>query len=295
MVYIDNHVINLNSKDATKNNGTMLSNVSFGFQGILSDDDNILRSYISVLNAQIPCSFYIINSSNNKLTLTTTSAYTVTIPPGNYNAASFISALQQTLFPIYSGAIQIIISKTNGKLTLYPTLDTTLSATSIIASVLGFSENTFCSLATGTELAYPLNLLGIKRVSIQSDALNINSYNSNGYKTSNILTTIPVDQPAFNMVSYVNQSDSNKHILRTKTINAIDIEIYDETGSFVDFNNIDWSLTLCLSVERDHSPYQHDSLHGLFRGSLKPDEGSNDDKTLTKNEQELSLLEGVSA
>ena len=292
MVYVDNHIINLNSKDAIKNNGAYLSNTAFSFQGILSDDDNILRSYISVINAQIPCSFYTIDSTNNLFSFMIPTLYTVTIPTGNYNSSNFITALQQALIPIMLVNIPITISRTTGKLSFTFPQDATVLSTSTMAEVLGITSNISCLAGVATELTYPLNLLGIKRISIQSDALNINSYNSNGFKTANILTTISVDQPAFNMIAYVNQSELNKHILRSKTINAIDIEMYDEKGNFINFNGIDWSITLCLSVEREHSPYKHDNLYNLFRGQLKSDEGLNEDKTLSRNEMELSLLEG---
>ena len=66
MVYQDNLLVTLNSKNATLNNSTMKSNVNFNFISLLKDDNDILRTYVSVLNAQIPISFYVINSSNNK-------------------------------------------------------------------------------------------------------------------------------------------------------------------------------------------------------------------------------------
>ena len=61
MVYQDNRIITLNSQDGDKLNGTYLSNINFNFSGLLSDDNNIIRTYITVLNAQFPVSFYIID------------------------------------------------------------------------------------------------------------------------------------------------------------------------------------------------------------------------------------------
>ena len=67
MVYQDNVIITLNSANASLVNSTLKSSVSFNFIGLLKEEDDIVRSYISVINAQIPMSFYIINSTNNKL------------------------------------------------------------------------------------------------------------------------------------------------------------------------------------------------------------------------------------
>ena len=61
MVYQDNRIITLNSQDGDKLNGTYLSNIHFNVSGLLKDDPNLIRSYVTVLNAQIPVSFYIID------------------------------------------------------------------------------------------------------------------------------------------------------------------------------------------------------------------------------------------
>ena len=65
MVYQDNILITLNSASANLLNSTLKSSVSFNFIGLLKEDDDIVRIYISVINAQIPMSFYVITSSNN--------------------------------------------------------------------------------------------------------------------------------------------------------------------------------------------------------------------------------------
>ncbi len=53
MVHQDNILISLNSKTASYNNSTLKSEVSYKFTGILKEVQDIDRSYISILNAQI--------------------------------------------------------------------------------------------------------------------------------------------------------------------------------------------------------------------------------------------------
>ena len=57
MVYTDNRTIELNSYSGVKKNGTLNSSVDFNFTGLLKDESNIMRSYISIVNAQLPVSF----------------------------------------------------------------------------------------------------------------------------------------------------------------------------------------------------------------------------------------------
>ena len=51
------------------------------------------------------------------------------------------------------------------------------------------------------------------------------------------------------MISYNSQSDTNKNLLNIRSINEIDINIYDENNNYIDFNNLDWTITLVLSSE----------------------------------------------
>jgi hypothetical protein len=51
------------------------------------------------------------------------------------------------------------------------------------------------------------------------------------------------------MISYNSQSDANKNLLNVRSINEIDINIYDENNNYIDFNNLDWSMTLVISSE----------------------------------------------
>ena len=67
MSWSENKLISLNSKFATKLNGSLLSNVVFPFSGILKNESNMKHVYISVMNAQMAVSFYVINSTNNVL------------------------------------------------------------------------------------------------------------------------------------------------------------------------------------------------------------------------------------
>ena len=95
-MYQDNLIITLNSKNATLMNSTLKSSVNFNFVSVLKEEDDIVRSYISVINAQIPMSYYVITSANNKLSYNTQSPVMITdlnIPVGNYNSYTLCEKL----------------------------------------------------------------------------------------------------------------------------------------------------------------------------------------------------------
>ena len=117
MVYQDNVIITLNSANASLVNSTLKSSVSFNFLGLLKEEDDIVRSYISVINAQIPMSFYIITSSNNKLVFinpaTGGDITDLYVPIGNYNAYT-LSASLMSAFLVYGLSVVVSVSPQTG-------------------------------------------------------------------------------------------------------------------------------------------------------------------------------------
>ena len=114
------------------------------------------------------------------------------------------------------------------------------------------------------------------------------------------LTTIPIDQPSFNMISFLNQSDLNTYVLTCNTIDTIDIQIFDEFNNYFDFNNVDWSISLNLGITRQdkliiisdlitnikehNNKKQPESVDSIIEEMTKP-------KELTQNEKDLELLQ----
>lgn len=96
----------------------------------------------------------------------------------------------------------------------------------------------------------PLNLLGVKKISIKSTLLGISSYTSESGGKSITLTTIPADKPPFAMISYENKSDLNKQTLGLEVIDSIDIQIVDERDNLINFNNVGWTITLIIESIR---------------------------------------------
>jgi hypothetical protein len=251
MIYTKNKLITVNSKYGIQENGTMKSKMLFNYKNLLSDDENILKSFITVINAQIPCSFYVINALNNQLVIsgpgiTTTTIY---VSYGNYNANTLISELISKLAS--SGlTMTITINRINGILTFSSDgfINFYFTSASTILEILGTTSSTIAT-STNYTCPYPLNLLGVKKLLIKSTKLSVYSVSTYDYASSNILLTIPSDVSPFSMISYNSQSDANKNLLNIRSINEIDINIYDENNNYIDFNNLDWTMTLVISSE----------------------------------------------
>jgi len=260
MVYQDNYMVILNSAYATKKyNTTANSNLDFSFIGLLRQDDDIIRTDISIVNAQFPISFYIINSLNNKIyCLYNSLYYTITLNEGNYNAFDFITQMT-TKFTISGLSITPTINRNTGVLSFTSTFAFQIRYDgTTCASILGLGT-TNSTLGTSFTLPYPLNLLGVKKLMIKLSSLSIIAYSSKTLNFTDIICSIPCDQPYFNMISYINQNDLNKNILKAPFIDNIDIQIVDEYDNLIDFHNQDWTITLVVSNSRNDKV--QDNIH----------------------------------
>jgi hypothetical protein len=250
MIYTKNKLITLNSRYGIQQNGTYKSNILFNFRNLLSDEQHVLKSEVIVLNAQIPVSYYVVNEYNNTLTVSgfAVPTTTITVDPGNYNANTLITELKAQFKASNVTFTNIKINKASGKLIFTSNIFFGYKFSGSMIDILGTTTDEI-SVNTTYKCIYPLNLLGVQKLSIKSEALSVQSVSSVDYSYSNTLVTIPSDVSPFSMINYNSQSDVNKNILNMRVVNEIDIKIYDENNNLVNFNNLDWNLTIVITTE----------------------------------------------
>ena len=248
MPYLDNHLITLNSSDALKLNSSYLSNVVFPFKGLLKDDVNIIRSYVTLINAQIPVSFYIIDATNNTLGYLeppTMIQRSITIPIGNYNASTIITAINAAI--IANASVETFsFNSLNGKISVVGWL--VLGGNGTLGTTIGDILGIGIGGANNFTFPYPLNLLGKNKLFINSSNLNNVAYTSHNTGFSTCICTIPVNVPPYGLIQYTSVTDQNKNILVNRVLDNIDIQILDLNNNYINFNNVNWSITLCLSI-----------------------------------------------
>jgi hypothetical protein len=253
--FVENKIINLNSNNATKKNGTFLSSVYFDFIGMLKDDNDIRNVFISVQNAEFPYSFYNINIYNNTFTASFDSdpPITITLTRGNYNANTLITEMINQLEAANLKHFSINISRTTGLLTFTNNNHnfTFYAATSTCFKVLGFDPTlNYTSVARTLTAPYPLNLLGTLKLRVTSYLLFIDALDSNVGGNLNVLASLPINAGNFGLIMFENKNNI-QYKLNTRVLNGFDIEILDDDGNLVNFNNTYWTITLLLTIERE--------------------------------------------
>lgn len=247
----EKRLVTLNSENATTYyNGSFLSNLIFDFSSILTPDNSIMYIEGGIQSAQLVASFYNIDTTNNVFNYVISSVnFNIQVSPGNYNYSSLVSEMINK-FLANSHSFSISLNQSSNIITMsYTGVGTWNSIQpSSIYNILGFNQNTVYTIVANT-ITMPglFNLIGIKKLKIYSQNLAIDSYDSVNKSTSNLIETIGVYVPGFSLIAY-NNIDSTYGHLKTSYLSSIDIQIKDERGNFVNFNSIDWCMTIVLIV-----------------------------------------------
>jgi hypothetical protein len=247
---IDSRLISLNSADAyLKNNTSFLSDVIFKLPGLLKKESDIKHVQYQIIDGQIPVSFYNVNYTNNVLNYQISSVnYSISADVGNYSFTSLATNLIAK-FLANGHIFSITINKQNGLVTFSTTGTNFIFQTSSMFTILGLLTNKN-STSFNLVCDYPFSVLGVTKIKIVSQFFNSYNIDSANNGLSNNLALIPIDQPSFGLVVYENKSNS-KYTLRTYTLDEIDIQILDQNNNLINFNNIDWQITLLLEITRE--------------------------------------------
>lgn len=283
---LDKRIINLASIHGTKQNGYKNSNVNFFFPSLLRGEKDIQYVEVGVISAEIPVSFYTINEYNNTFNFThkkdgqvVFTPASVQITQGNYTATTIITELLRAINDVIISVetyLTIQIDRTNGRLTWAIPINTTLLAMTIenssIYSTLGFSAEISTSILIEENIVpitapFPLNLLGINKVNIGSNNLATYNYDSGSSGFSNILASIENDAQPYGIILYKNAS-LTYNILRVPELDGFSIEIKDVNGNFIDFNNVDWTITLGMNIYRHMPSFSQSSFSDVL--GIKP-------------------------
>ena len=290
--YIDSHIINLTSNTATDLiNSTFLSDTYFEFRGLLKDESDIVKRQISLVSAQIPVSFYNVNYTNNTIVFKKSedgSFTTATIPAANYNGNTFITALTSLFLTALSATVTISLSNTTGVITITrSTLNFSISPLSTCYELLGLQkETTYTSTSSILTAPYPINLLGIKTLQIKSPSLSTQNFSSFTKSHNTLLATLSVDATLFGQINYHNYTDLRTSFSNVE-LNGLDIQFYDENDNLVNFNNVNWSITLAIHLTRKIQTYNPIGNQGLSGATNSLTEGG----VALKKDEILSSLE----
>jgi len=238
----ESRIFNISSQSGNKNNGYKNSNIDYYLPNFVNnqEDDEILAVYLSIKNAEIPASFYLINEYNNIISINNV-LYTLT--KGNYNVKTFITSLKALLGVSYTITYDsitykiTITSSTSFTINYLKTTMTTFLGVSATSDTISILNNGLYSITS----LYVVNFLPIQKIHLRS---NIPFDNFNNYDKSNdILLSIQNNANILGGVILYNNDSGLKYLVNEKDLSSFTLRITDDFNREINFNNIDFFLT----------------------------------------------------
>lgn len=257
----ENLEIYLNSKTATQYLDNNVADCIFTIPNIELD---ILKEdvYVSVRNAVLPYSWYVVNSTNNKLDLTIDgTSYTINFPLGNYNVNTLATQLKSLIDALqtqhgHDGDLTITyLAKTNKYYFFHSRHQFSFLSTSTCLELLGFKDGqTYVASALPFQThkheltsTIGINLFVVRAVYVNSNNFILQNINSSTPSNASILASISVTGNPNSIIHYENTT--SKHKIHTlNNINNLHIKLTDQDGDLLELNSINWSMTLELTI-----------------------------------------------
>lgn len=224
------------SKEKRENN----SDCDFFLETIIEAPRFDMQILVSVIDAEIPYSFYNITTKNNTLVINNIE---ISINPQNYSAFNIVDAFNEK-FTIEGLDIVMSFNDNNNKFSLLSATSFTIDSTTMIKELgmddLPQSTNTYISNKV-------CNLAGTSSIYIRSDNMNIQNINSFG-KTNGVLSKVLVNTSPGNFIFF--EPSTPQYFILGNSLNFINIQLLNDDNEFIDFNGLDWSLTLSIEYFR---------------------------------------------
>jgi hypothetical protein len=237
---VKTRIFNISSKN-TSLNGSFKSKLSISLPD-LSFHEKIENIYFSVTHAEIPNSFYVVNYTNNTIVI---NSVIYTIPVGNYNALTLITALN-LLIPSYT----ITYSSITNRYTFTNASTFTINASSTSKNIIGLGDSNQTSVFTTLYtlvLPYSVNFVPLPRINLKSNFFNFNNFNGIDF-SNDLFLSIQNNTNPNSMIYYLNQTGIRFKV-EDKNITTFVISICDDDGNFINFNNQDTRISLQISIE----------------------------------------------
>jgi hypothetical protein len=241
----------LQSKDGVQDATHGPSKCDFYLDRIIKPERNDIGMLISVIDAEIPYSFYNVSqaSGNNSLTI---NGVTYSLTDRNYNAYNVMDAFNDQ-FVTAGLNITMTFSDTTNKFTLVstatPPTSFTIDSTTMVKEL---GAPNLPQSGTGYTSKNVANLAGTSSIYIQSSNMLLNNINSFG-KTFNVLSKCLVNTSPSSFIYY--QPSQPQYFQLNNALNFINIEMRNDSGEFVQFNGCEWSLTISIEFFRKREDY----------------------------------------
>lgn len=251
----ENIEIYLNSKTASQHLNDNVADCIFRIPNI--EIDSLKEDvYVGVRNAVIPYSWYVVNSTNNKLDLSIEGyIYNITIPSGNYNVNTLATQLKTLILQHGYDFTITYLGKTNKFYFLNSLFAFSFLSSSTCFELLGFREGfTFTASVIPNQSpqhelysTIGINLFVVRAVYVNSNNFILQNINNSTPQNAGILASISTTGNPNSIIHYENTTSKHK-IHHLNNITNLHIKLTDQDGDILELNSINWSMTLEITI-----------------------------------------------
>lgn len=258
-----------------RKNDIAFSDVEFDLPGFLQFDTNIRAIRLSLCQASIPISFYLINENNNKIVFlirpvdsqqTYELVYYASTGSYDYeqfseNFAVWKKNLQLEEFA-YNYAMQdalqhlmFVFDPTKSKFILHKNSDDfveIVTAETTAREIVGLNDLTNDNFVlevgiTSREFPALADFLGPYYILISSEAIPLRHVDTRAQRP--FVFSIPIYAKAFD--TYVHQSSISESVSLNNSFSfeRLDLQITDDKGSLLNFNGVPWSIVMQFDID----------------------------------------------
>lgn len=260
MIRTKSRLFNISSATGCMN-GAFQSQVQVSLPDLTFHMDHVQNAYFSVVHAEVPNSFYIVNYTCNQFVL---NGVTYTITKGNYNVNTFITQLL-TLLP---AGYAITYSSITTKFTItHTTTDFTINASDpncTVNSIMGLGTTDLTSVGLTLTLPNVVNFIPLQRLNFRSNFFNFGCY-STADGASDIFLPLQNNAGQNSIINYVNQTQ-NKFLIQDRSITTFVISVTDDQNRFINFNGVAWYMTIQIDIDFLDLPKTSPSSFSNFGG-----------------------------
>ena len=240
-------VVHIRSKDAERE-GLLNSHLFIDLAEPITINPLTEEIHQIVLSGEIPYSFYNVSADakNNTIVYETNSTYT--LPSKNYDIEELVKVITNDgSFPFNAS-----YDKYTMKITLTNSSGSTKTinwGSSTANKVLGWSSESGDEVITsgGTTISpNVIDLATIHSLFIKSNA-STNMVFSTRAGFSQTIQKVSIDVNS-GFIIYLNQNDSRQHTILNNNIEALDLRITDQNNNLVNFNDINYEITIGFLV-----------------------------------------------
>lgn len=222
------------------------SNLIFDLNEIIAVPPNV-NIFMKLDSFQFTNCFYTVNTNNQYFyyTILGGSMQTLTITNGFFNIDDLVILLNATA----GGAIVFSWDYYRYTITITSSSSFTInSGKNNIYNILGFNNVGTITYATSFTSPYLFNTMNVQQLKICLANINLKSIERKTNKKDNILYALRVNVGPGEIQNFFNNNDF-MYCLYDNTIPSINVQIIDQNDLFVQFNGIEWFMSINISFQ----------------------------------------------